>query len=129
MSARAQRERQEQIAREMGLIGPPKGENRTSYARMMAMMPKKDPPPSVSPPKPRERHEGCPGGRHKLESGKWCIDGRVWEHAEIANMKRLNVRHGDGTAKKLMAMDALRMLDEALDLDMSTLDVREHTPA
>lgn len=121
MGRRKAPSRQEQIARELGLL-PELVRPKRKYEQLNPPKPEAIPTVEFAG---RERHgDDCPGGRHKLTDGRWCINGRVYSHAEIFAMRQLNLRQ-DGLAAKVVNMPAFRMLDDLLGLDLSTIRVSE----
>lgn len=111
------KERQTAIAREMGLLPPEEGVqvHRRAYVPIEAKV-----------EEPRAAHEpwvchDCPGGRHKVPGGT-CIDGQLWSHGELFEMKRLDALE-PGMAKRLFNNKALMALRKTLDLDFSNIKV------
>ncbi len=122
------KERQEQIAREMGLL-PPLEPRKTAFeleqdrirdeaeARIAEMR-----RTHLSYPEEPDPCTGCKNGRHKIEGKGWCIDGVFYAYGDINAIKKNIAVHG----KKFENMlPALRKLHAAIPLDFGSIEVKE----
>lgn len=119
------KERQEQIARELGLL-PPLSTTPSEYKVHRGMAPypeimrKADPPPAPAPP-PCPCAD-LPFGNHKMLDG-WCVDGAFYTHGDLNSIKRVQVVAGKDRLAPMI--DRLRAIHAIIPLDFTTLNVQE----
>ena len=103
--------RKEQIAIELGLIPAP-ASNTTPVVRHGRI-----PYPKQNNSLPVQVEEqvtrkciDCPGGRHRVIDG-WCVDGRIWTHAEVHTMKKIKALAGEEMMNRFMTPAILAFKD------------------
>jgi len=116
-----QKNRQEQIAMELGLIPDPEKERLARLAKEKSKKEEEERLRKQVVQAPGWECPDCPGGKHPVKDG-WCINGRFWSHGEIFRMKEIAVQQPE-LPKKLVENKALMMLKDSLGLDFSTLEV------
>ena len=131
MSKKAQILRQEQIARERGLLGPEEARIKTtaSYEAARAMNEQK-PVTDLPTRLPPYFCAGCPERGHAVTHnglpGK-CVDGRFWSNGELSRMKEIKVGYGD-KAMSFMTGPKMSMFRELFDLDYASAEVHTIKP-
>lgn len=129
MSKSAQRARQEQIARERGLLPPERSAIKTDKHFFIAPANKEEVKAyAPAAERPKWHCDGCPERGHRVThngvTGR-CIDGSFWTDGEIYRMRQIDSKYGAGTSKQVFMSEKIMMLRDVLDLDFADADITQ----